>query len=390
MRKYILMAAVAAAVAGVSGNAMAEIKVKAGGRIMVDGEFGRGINGSKGFEPSSSAQETDFDSQLDRARLNLSGTVSPDWGFKIEYDFASGKAAAKDIFLAYKGFKPAAVLIGNFKEPFGLEELTSSKYMTFMDRTIVNGQFSPSRNVGAALHMGGSNYSAAFGVFGKGTGKGQDPKYSVAGRVTFAPIATKTTAVHLGAAVNYIDVHSSSLYTSSGAITTGDTNNKEPAGYHIGNPNFVDLDKSTLGGLEAAAVFGPASIQGEYMKAFNTYLTPGRNSDPSGWYVQASFFPTGESRNYVAKKGAFGRIKTSGNAIELAARYGVLKLDQAGRDDVKQTTVGANWYANPHLRFMANYEMVNYGNNANAGITAPQPVADNKDNFFMARAQVDW
>lgn len=383
MRKYILMAAVAAAVAGVSGNAMAEIKVKAGGRIMVDGEFGRGINGSKGFEPSSSAQETDFDSQLDRARLNLSGTVSPDWGFKVEYDFASGKAAAKDIFLAYKGFKPAAVLIGNFKEPFGLEELTSSKYMTFMDRTIVNGQFAPSRNVGAALHMGGSNYSAAFGVFGKGTGKGQDDKYSVGARASFAPIATKTAAVHLGAAVNYIDVHSSAIFAANGTpVTSG--------GYHLGNPNFPDLDKSTLGGLEAAAVFGPASIQGEYMKAFNTYLTPGRDSNPSGWYVQASFFPTGESRNYVAKKGAFGRIKTSGNAIELAARYGVLKLDQAGRDDVKQTTVGANWYANPHLRFMANYEMVNYGNNANAGITAPQPVADNKDNFFMARAQVDW
>lgn len=383
MRKYVLVAAVAAAVAGFSGSALAEVKVKVGGRIMVDGEFGRGIDNSTGYAYKAGTREAEFDSQLDRARLNMSGSVGPDWGFKIEYDFASGSASAKDIYIAYKGMKPTTFAVGNFKEPFGLEELTSSKYMTFMDRTIVTGQFAPSRNVGAAMTMGGSNYSAAIGVFGKGTGKGQDSKYSAGARASFAPIATKTTAVHLGAALNYIDVHSSAIFAANGTpVTSG--------GYPVGNPNLVDLDKSTIGGLEAAAVFGPASIQGEYMKAFNSYLTPGRDSDPSGWYVQASFFPTGESRNYVANKGAFGRIKTSGNAIELAARYGVLKLDQAGRDDVKQITLGANWYATSHLRFMANYEMVDYGNNANASRTAVQPLADNEDNFFMARAQVDW
>lgn len=376
MRKYLLMAAVAAAVAGISGNAMADVKVKVGGRIMVDSEFGRGINGSTGFKADPKKSEVDYDTQLERARLKMSGDLTPDWGFKIEYDFAKGSAAAKDVFIAYKGFKPASILVGHFKEPFSIEELESSNYMPFIDRTVVHSQFVPSRNVGTALQMGGSNYSATAGVFGKGPGfVGQDSKYSVAGRFTFAPIATATTALHLGAAVNYIDVHSSAIFAANGTpVTSG--------GYHVGNPNFVDLDKSTLGGLEAAAVVGPVFLQGEYIKAFNTYLTPGRDSDPSGWYVETSFFPTGESRNYVAKKGAFGKTKTKGNAIELAARYGVLKLDQAGRDDVKQTTFGANWYATSNMRLMADYEMINYGNNSG--------VAENKDNYFMARANIFW
>lgn len=379
MRKYLLMAAVAATVAGVSGNAMAAVKVKVGGRIMVDSEFGRGIG----------ADEVDFDSHLERARLKMGGSVAPDWGFKIEYDFASGSAKAKDVFIAYKGIKPASILVGHFKEPFSIEEMESSNYMPFIDRTVVHSQFVPARNTGTALHMGGSNYSATAGVFGKGPGfHGQDSKYSVAGRFTFAPIATPTAALHLGAAVNYIDVHSSALYTSAGAITTGASG--EPGGYHVGNAHFGDLDKSTLGGLEAAAVVGPVFLQSEYIKAFNSYLTPGRNSDPSGWYVETSFFPTGESRNYVAKKGAFGKTKTKGNAIELAARYGVLKLDEAGQDDVKQTTFGVNWYATSNMRLMADYEMINYGNNANYKIKPGQAVADSKDNYFMARANIFW
>lgn len=44
-------------------------------------------------------------------------------------------------------FEPLKVQVGNFKEPMMLEEWTSSKYITFMERGL-NNVFFPGRNVG--------------------------------------------------------------------------------------------------------------------------------------------------------------------------------------------------------------------------------------------------
>ena len=68
-----------------------------------------------------------------RARLFAKGVIYDNWKFKTQVDFADNEVSAKDLYIKYTGFKPTTVTIGQHKEPFSLEELTSSRYSTFME-----------------------------------------------------------------------------------------------------------------------------------------------------------------------------------------------------------------------------------------------------------------
>jgi phosphate-selective porin OprO/OprP len=106
---------------------------------------------------------------------------------------------------------------------------------------------------------------------------------------------------------------------------------------------------------------GPLSAQAEYITT-SVSRNADSNLDFDGWYAQAGYFLTGESRNY--KKGSFGGITPKASvgeggigAWELALRYSTLDLIDKDIDggDVDSYTVGLNWFATPSLRFSANY-----------------------------------
>lgn len=65
-------------------------------------------------------------------------------------------------------------------------------------------------------------------------------------------------------------------------------------------------------GLEFASVLGPVSVQGEYFSADISREGLDPDLDFSGWYAYASWFLTGESRVYKAKKGKFDRVTPRG------------------------------------------------------------------------------
>src|SRR5690606_15223142 len=123
------------------------------------------------------------------------------------------------------------------------------------------------------------------------------------------------------------------------------------------------VDSVTIGGLEAAAVYGPFSVQGEY---YHTQIERETlaDADLGGWYAQASWFATGEYRPYKPSEGLFGRVnpkhplslsKGGVGALELAARHSNIDLNdglvQGG--EMNNVTLGANWYLNDYSRLMA-------------------------------------
>lgn len=334
-----------------------EFKFQIGGRIYNDW---LGWSG-KDRDVENAVGSLEDGTEFRAARLFVAGTIYKVVKFKAQYDFAGGDADFKDVYVElitvpYVG----NVKVGHFKEPMGLEELTSSRYVTFMERALP-AAFLPSRNTGVMLHNTAidDRLTWAAGVFrdsdsyGNSSGGGD---YAGTARVTFVPWSDEENnrVSHVG--VSY------SLRSPQGDMARfRQRPEMHQAAYFVDTGTFASDDLSLVG-LEAALVLGPCSIQGEYMMASSDASMA---SDPEfdGWYIQVSHFLTGEHRPY--KKGKFGRVKPNKNfmnspgpgAWEIAARYSTIDLSDSGigGGELDDITLGLNWYLNPHTRVMWNY-----------------------------------
>ena len=85
-----------------------------------------------------------------------------------------------------------------------------------------------------------------------------------------------------------------------------------------------------------------------------------------GYYVQGSYFLTGEHRNYKTSTGLFSRVKPKANfssrlgqlgAWEVTLRYSSLDLtdNPVNGGELDDITAGLNWHLNPNIRLMFNY-----------------------------------
>jgi phosphate-selective porin OprO/OprP len=229
------------------------------------------------------------------------GTFYENWGFKTEVDFADEEVALADVYVQYLGFDPIIITAGHYKQPFSLENMNSANDITFMERALTQDAFiSPSRRIGAGVGVGSDHWSANLGVFGEtaagGAGEDDgnelDSGISTVGRVTFAPIATDTHVVHLGAAVNWRDP---SRGEDSQFRTRPASNVTEVRLVDTGA--IAEVEDVRIYGLEAAGVQCPFHAQAEYMMA---HVSAADDVAFDGWYVEGGYFLTGESPPYSA------------------------------------------------------------------------------------------
>ncbi len=313
--------------------------------------------------------DTEDGTEFRRARLYLEGNIYYDIKFKMQYDFAGGDADFKDVYMQIQNVPYVGnIKVGHFKEPFSMEELTSSKYTTFMERALPNA-FAPSRNTGLQLHntLFNERMTWAIGIF-KDTndfGDGQDDGQSgVTARVTGLPVYKDKgrKLIHLGAAYSVRNIDDFSRF-------------RERPEAHMA-PRFIDTGNLYTGtykllGLESAAVWNRFSIQGEYMHVDDIENILVGKRDFDGYYVQASVFLTDDHRNYKTDGAVWDKIKPKHpftlrkheekgwGAWELAARYSNIDLDSKysfpGGGNESNVTLGLNWYLNPNTQLMFNY-----------------------------------
>ncbi len=342
--------------------------------------------------------------EMRRARIGVGGKVFADWEYKFEMDFAGNESVIKDAFLKYAGWKPVGLYFGNQYEPQSFQYLTSSRFVTFMERAMPVTTFEPERHVGVKVDYYQPNWSVAGGVFGRRLEDTDPPNegdqaFDIAGRVTFDPVHDETRLVHLGL---------SSYYRNPSDETVRFRERPES---HITGVRFVDtgtianVDHFYVVDPEAALIWGPASLQGEYFWVPVSRTQGSPDLDLSGWYAEVSYFLTGEMRNYEADVAKFERIKVlrplgkggGWGAFELAARISNVNLDDGPnfqKGNETNYTIGLNWYPMDHIRFMANYVIVRNnasatGNSANL-LPGETTAGYDDPNIFEVRAQVDW
>ncbi|MGQ0657415.1 MAG: OprO/OprP family phosphate-selective porin [Chromatiales bacterium] len=384
-----------------------DFKWRIGGRVHADAAFYDNDTGDGG-ETTTLASGAD----VRRTRLDVTATLWKAWQLKVQYDFADNgdqiDEGIRDAYLKYTldTVLPVTFTAGHFKEFITLEEITSSNDITFIERSMAAQAFDASngRRLGAGVNTYGNDlWTLSAGIFGRQLGTGEndlggtdddsDP-ILFTGRATFSPIHAQNRVAHIGVAGSYYSPEDDNAFRFRARPEA-----------NIGADRLIDTgtllgDHVTRYGVEAAGVYGPFSLQGEYLR---TDLTGDEVGDPDvsfdGWYVFGSWILTGESRVYSFEDGVFKNPKPNGivgkggiGAWELALRYSSLDLSDSdgtivvdgGKED--NLTVGLNWYPTPNFKFMANYVKVLdlEFDTPGAGLEGAEPSA------FQLRAQAYW
>ena len=326
-----------------------------GGRIMYDMAVWKNTTNDVATQTSGT--------EFRRVRFYNSGKIYGNVKYKLQVDFAGGKIAFKDVWMELNKLPIKGNLrVGHFKEPLRLEAITSSKYITFMERSFAIAM-SAERNSGAMYHTTfGEKISLQTSVFREGDSFGNDKEstnnVNITSRITYLAMNDDNKLLHLGVA-NSIRKNAEKTYGFS-------TRAENHLGNKLTSVSFDNVDETNILGGEFAYVNGSLFLQGEYLQ---TTVSGINETELSSYYGQISYFLTGERRAYKNSLSGFGSVKPNNNygengwgAIELAVRLSSMDLTTANAGTLEDITVGINWYLNPNTRVMFNYvigEMIN-------------------------------
>lgn len=373
-----------------------DVQFKVRGRVLLDAVF----------EDVDRETGADQNFRAFRGRqvfIGVEGKLNNYLAYKVEGGWVNGGTPSwDDVVIEVKPNDSTSIMFGNIKAA-GLENLTSTRFTTFMDRGPYGDFGVDSYLVSAVAKMNGMNWTVTGAVQGDSLNSADvttgEERLGFTGRASYAPILTDSTKVHLAASARWRDHGDETAFNYQSRPNTN-------FGSRYINSGAI-ADKDTTFAVEGAVVHNQFSVQAEYanikVDRLKAGASAGGDPDLNVGYVFASFWPTGEMRNYDATKGEFGRPKilnpiTAGGfgGVELAVRYDWADLSDAystastaaartlsqDAGEYKAWTVGVNYYPTAYVRFQANYTK---GENDN-----PVLGRDVDVDVFQMRAQLDF
>jgi phosphate-selective porin OprO/OprP len=341
--------AVAILCLGATASAFAQVEAKVTGRVQFDA---RAIDNSYNAIADRESASVGDTFEVRRARIGVSGKINKDISYEVVGNGVGSSTNWIDTAYGNYGFnKKAQVRVGRFKQPFSLEEQTSSNNIDFMERSYGNAMV-PGKRLGVMLHgapMKGLTYAASIyqDGFNELTNENSIGTKQVA-RLTLNLAemnSMKDSVLHIGAGYAGGDskvVPTSSGNTESGPGTTtlativsfrsenrGQANVYRAqiggdllhtAAYSTTANNAITINQK-LRGIELAGARGPFKFQMETMNSkynaqgtienLNTGVTANNTAavQVKTDYMEFMYNITGESWADAYKGGAFGGIK---------------------------------------------------------------------------------
>ena len=395
-------------------SADANFKLRVGGYAQADGRFylnDRPVKGSAG-----NGTDTFL---LRRVRPIVEGTVFRDFDYRIVTDFGNGSAQTtllQDAYVEWKYLPWLKIRGGKFKPEVGLEQLQQDTWLFFAERGLPSAII-PQRDVGfqvsgdlfdGILHYAGGVYNGV--VDGALADTDTYDSKDAAARIFVQPFKKTDWNALKGFGAGVAGTIGNQQFTTT---TTNLASYKT-----TGQNTFFTFGKGTAAdGLElrgtpqAYYYWGPVGLLTEYAFAQQelrngTLLDNVRNT---AWQVEASFVLTGEKATYngVTPKHPFDLKKGGWGALELAGRYGDLRLDPTAfsttpatggqrfadptksAQEAREWGVGLNWYLNRNVKLVLNYEQTVFDGGAGTASATAYTIHNRAtEQVLLTRAQI--
>lgn len=252
-----------------------EQKLSLGGYIQMHGEAGDA--------PDSRFVGINDRILLRRARMTIKGAFAENFDFTLQSDFGNNsiggvagyRAQLADAFVNWSKYDLANVQIGQFKTPFGYEQLVSDTKTLTVERSLPNDLLTVGRQIG--LGVSGSvlekklTYQAGlFNGNGTNNGANDNDQFMYAGRVAAQVWSKGANRLAVGA----------------NGYTSRDT------GTFTGH--------RTAWGVDGQATFGRFDAAAEYLHVLSNRIS-GTDTTADGWSLLAAYFVVPKTLQVVAR-----------------------------------------------------------------------------------------
>lgn len=308
-----------------------------------------------------------------RFRPTLSGRLTRLFDFKVMPELAGGGATVLDAYLDVRVASWMRIRTGKDKVPVGYEWLTGDAFLLFPERSLAT-TLVPNRDVGvqAIGEAVGGRVVYGVGVFngvpdGATADSDSNAGKDLAGRFVVqpwrgsdAPAGLRGLGFHLGWSTGREDGTVPTYRSSLGqTIFTYETGTAERGRrVHVAPTAFL--------------YDGPVGLFAEFVRSSHEVA---RRADTlsttvahHGWNLTASVVTTGEdasdrgvrpSANFDPRRGSWG-------AFQILMRYSAVSFDDrafsaqlassTSSQSARAFGVGANWYANPFIKYYVMFE----------------------------------
>lgn len=265
-----------------------------------------------------------------RARVNVTGETVAHLSFRAEMELAGSvgnaallRAQLTDAWLGWSRSPSLSLRAGQFKTPFGFEQLQSDQGLETIERSLATERLTSGRQVG--LQLGGSpaqRVSYAIGAF-NGTGTNlnfnDNGSFLVAARLSAVPVESHGVRWSLGA--NALRGEDDGVAVAPDFLLDSTPSSPAYDNLFAGSRRGIAFDTQ----LELQR----CSIRGEWLRERFAPDGGAAPFDAEGWYAQTSVFVVADKLQLVGRLEQFDPF---------ASRTG---------DATRSFVAGVNWFVHP-------------------------------------------